>query len=200
MSSQPRFKSAIMEDVSQETDESLLQRAGKGDQSAFGHLYDRFSGRLYGLVKRILEDEHDARDVLQEGFVYLWEKASSFDASKSKAFTWSVIIFRNKSIDRIRASRRRVKLHDAVAEELLPLQNTAERADQAVEASERAAIVRQALGKLPEDQRKSIEWAFLKGFTQHQVAELFGEPLGTVKTNIRRGLLRLRDLLKGGES
>jgi RNA polymerase sigma-70 factor, ECF subfamily len=189
-----------MEEANEVTDETLLQRAGRGDQAAFGQLYDRFSARLFAFVKRILENEQDARDVLQEGFVYLWDRASAYDPAKSRAFTWSVLIFRNKAIDRIRASRRRLKLQETVAEELLPLDADEDRADRAVERSERATIVRAALGSLPEAQRKSIEWAFLKGLTQHEVAELFGEPLGTVKTNIRRGLLRLRDLLKGGES
>ena len=189
-----------MEEANEVSDETLLQRAGRGDQVAFGQLYDRFSARLFAFVKRILENEQDARDVLQEGFVYLWDRASAYDPSKSRAFTWSVLIFRNKAIDRIRASRRRLKLQETVADELLPLDADEDRADRAVERSERATIVRAALGSLPEAQRKSIEWAFLKGLTQHEVAELFGEPLGTVKTNIRRGLLRLRDLLKGGES
>ncbi len=188
-----------MEDTNTDTDESLLQRVSKGDESAFSALYERFSGRLYGLVKRILEDDQDSRDVLQEGFVYLWEKAAQYDPSKSRAFTWSVIIFRNKAIDRARSRRRRLNLNDSAAEELAALANEVERADQLAEKSERANSVRQALATLSDEQRKCIECAFFRGFTQHQVAEYFGEPLGTIKTNIRRGLLRLRDLLKGGE-
>jgi RNA polymerase sigma-70 factor (ECF subfamily) len=187
-----------MEDITTDTDESLLQRVSKGDESAFSALYERFSGKLYGLVKRILEDEQDASDVLQEGFVYLWEKASQYDASKSRAFTWSVIIFRNKAIDKVRSRRRRIKLNETAADELAPLAEEVERADHAAERGERAVNVRNALASLTEEQRKCIECAFFRGFTQHQVAEIFGEPLGTVKTNIRRGLLRMRELLKGG--
>ena len=181
------------------SDEKLLQRAGKGDERAFAELYDRFSGRLYALALRILGEEEEACDALQEGFVYLWEKAAEYNPSKSKAFTWAVIIFRNKAIDRARARRRRQQLSEDAAEEVPTLLGEPpEQADQAADRSERAAQVKSALESLPAEQRKCIEWAFLRGYTHHELAERLGEPLGTVKTNIRRGLLRLRDLLMGG--
>lgn len=192
-------RGVILDRMEQETDEAILQRVAARDQAAFAELYDRFSGSLFALARRILNDEQEARDALQDGFLYLWDKAADYDPVKSRAFTWAVIIFRHKAIDRLRALRRRLKLTDMAAEELIPLaedKNT-ERADHAAARSERAALVRRALAALPEAQRKSIEWAFLKGFTHHQLAELFNEPLGTVKTNIRRGLLRLRDILRG---
>jgi RNA polymerase sigma-70 factor (ECF subfamily) len=180
-----------------ETDEVILQRVAARDQTAFAELYDRFSGSLFALARRILNDEQEARDALQEGFLYLWDKAADYDPVKSRAFTWAVII----AIDRLRSIRRRQRLSEAVSEELLPLHDAiSERADHAADRADRAAMVRKALASLPESQRKSIEWAFLKGLTHHQLSEMLGEPLGTVKTNIRRGLLRLRDILKGGAS
>jgi len=199
----PRSVSRHMENDSakiSESDEVLLQRAGKGDERAFAEIYDRFSSRLFGLAFRILGNEHDAGDALQEGFVYLWEKASEFDAGKSRAFTWAVMIFRNKAIDRARSRRRRQQLNETAAKEMLPLaeHNNVERADHAADLAERAYLVRQAMDELPKEQRRCIEWAFLKGYTHHQLAEYLEEPLGTVKTNIRRGLLRLRNLLNGG--
>ena len=186
--------------MDQESDENLMLRVAARDQAAFGALYDRFSGSLHALVRRILEDDQEAVEVLQEGFLYLWEHAPSYDPARSKAFTWAVVIFRHKAIDRLRALRRRSRVADKAAELLSPLDDSAERSDQAADRQERAELVRQALLALPEDQRKCIEWAFLKGYTHHQLAELFGAPLGTVKTHIRRGLVRLRDLLKGGLS
>ncbi len=187
--------------MEKETDESILQRVAAGDDSAFAALYDRFSGRLYALALRILEDEQDARDALQEGFLYLWEKASSYDQSKSKAYTWSVMIFRHKAIDRLRSRRRRLKLSDDAAHDLVELNHvTHEQADEAAARTDDAEAVRRAMKSLPDEQRKSIEWAFFRGLTHHQLAEFLGLPLGTVKTNIRRGLLRLRDALKGGLS
>lgn len=187
--------------MEKETDESILYRVAAGDEAAFAALYDRFSGRLYAVALRILEDEQDARDALQEGFLYLWEKASNFDSLKSKAFTWSVMIFRHKAIDRLRSRRRRLKLNEIAANDLIELDRfTPDQADHAVERADDAEAVRKAMKSLPDDQRKSIEWAFLRGFTHHQLSEFMGLPLGTVKTNIRRGLLRLRDTLKGGLS
>jgi RNA polymerase sigma-70 factor (ECF subfamily) len=185
-----------------ETDEAILQRVAARDQAAFAELYDRFSGSLFALARRILNDEQEARDALQDGFLYLWDKAATYDPVKSKAFTWAVMVFRHKSIDRLRSLRRRQRLNDAATEEMLPLHEMAvtERADHAADRADRAALVRKALASLPEAQRRSIESAFLKGLTHHELAEQFGEPLGTVKTNIRRGLLRLRDILKGGAS
>lgn len=187
--------------MEKETDEIILQRVAAGDDSAFAALYDRFSGRLYALALRILEDEQDARDALQEGFLYLWEKASNFDPVKSKAYTWSVMIFRHKAIDRLRSRRRRLKLAEMAANDLIELDRiNPESADQVASKADDVTAVRRAMKSLPDEQRKSIEWAFLRGFTHHQLAEFFGQPLGTVKTNIRRGLLRLRDTLRGAES
>lgn len=183
--------------MEQETDEALLQKAARGDESAFAALYDRFSAPLYSIARRILSDEQEARDALQEGFLYLWDHAPQFDATRGKAFSWMVMIFRNKAIDRLRASRRRFRLNEMAADYLLDLDNALpESADTTVDRSERAEMVRRAIHSLPEDQRKCIEWAFLRGLTHVQLAELMGAPLGTVKTNIRRGLLRLRDILQ----
>jgi len=187
--------------MDQESDEAILKRVATRDQAAFAALYDRFSGSLYALVKRILENEQDAKDALQEGFLYLWDKAGEYDPDKSKAFTWAVIIFRHKAIDRLRSLRRRIRLAEEAADEALTFKNDDnERADQAAERHERARIVHRALTSLPDEQRRCIESAFLKGLTHHQLAEMQGTPLGTVKTNIRRGLIRLRDILKGGDS
>lgn len=187
--------------MDQESDENLMLRVAARDQAAFGALYDRFSGSLLALVRRIVEDEQEALEVLQEGFLYLWEHAGAYNPAKSKAFTWAVIIFRHKAIDRLRSMRRRSRLADQAAVELLPLHEHADdRSDVAADRNDRANYVRQALLSLPEDQRKCIEWAFLKGYTHHQLSELFGSPLGTVKTHIRRGLAHLRDMLKGGLS
>ena len=184
-----------------ETDEALMQRAARGDETAFSALYDRFAGSLYAIARRILDDEQEARDALQEGFLYLWDHAADFDATRGKAFSWAVMIFRNKAIDRLRASRRRFRLNEMAAQNILDLDAAApERADVAIDRTEQAESVRRAMRSLPDEQRKCVEWAFIRGFTHVQLSELFGEPLGTVKTHIRRGLLRLRDILKGGAS
>ncbi len=181
------------------SEEDLLQRAGRGDARAFDQLYDRMAPRLFGLLRQLLHDEREAEDILQDGFVLLWERASTFDPDRSKAFTWAVMLFRHKAIDRMRMLGRRNRLVDSAVLEQTTLGESAHAgADEEVQASERCVVVREALGELPKDQRQLIEFAFLKGLTHHVIAESLGMPLGTVKTNIRRGLLRLRDLLKGG--
>ncbi len=187
--------------MEKETDEAILQRVGRGDEAATAEFYDRFAPSLFAIARRILGDEQEARDALQDGFLYIWDKAADYDPARSKAFTWFVMIFRNKAIDRLRASRRRVRLNETAAVNLLDLESPlAERADLSVERAESAEAVRRAMRSLPDEQRKCIEWAFLRGLTHLQLSELLGEPLGTVKTNIRRGLMRLRDILQEGES
>jgi len=181
------------------SEEDLLQRAGRGDARAFDQLYDRMAPRLFGLLRQMLHDEREAEDILQDGFVLLWERASTYDPDRSKAFTWAVLLFRHKAIDRMRMLGRRNRLVDSAVLEQTTLGESAHvGADEEVQASERGVVVREALGELPKDQRQLIEFAFLKGLTHHVIAESLGMPLGTVKTNIRRGLMRLRDLLKGG--
>jgi len=181
------------------SEEDLLQRAGRGDARAFDQLYDRMAPRLFGLLRQMLHDEREAEDVLQDGFVLLWERAATFDAERSKAFTWAVMLFRHKAIDRMRMLGRRNRLVDSAVLEQITLGAPAHAGvDEEVQANERGVVVHEALNELPKEQRQLIEFAFLKGLTHHVIAESLGIPLGTVKTNIRRGLLRLRDLLKGG--
>jgi RNA polymerase sigma-70 factor (ECF subfamily) len=180
-------------------EEDLLQRAGRGDSRAFDHLYDRMAPRLFGLLRQMLHDEREAEDALQDGFVLLWERAATFDADRSKAFTWAVMLFRHKAIDRMRMLGRRNRLVDSAILDQTTLTASAHAGvDDEVQSNEHGVVVREALSELPNDQRQLIEFAFLKGLTHHVIAESLGLPLGTVKTNIRRGLLRLRDLLKGG--
>lgn len=181
------------------TDEELLVRASGGDQSAFSALYDRFSPPLFALMRQMLGDDAEAEDVLQEGFVYVWTHAAQFDASRAKPFTWAVMIFRHKAIDRIRARGRRARMEEAAAVEMPEhLAAAPMSADEAADAVDRVALVREAVKGLPGEQRRMIELSFLRGLTHHDIASTLAVPLGTVKTNIRRGLLKLRDLVKGG--
>jgi RNA polymerase sigma-70 factor, ECF subfamily len=182
-----------------DTDETLLQKVAGGDERAFSELYDRFSAPLFGLMRQMLDDVHEAEDLLQDGFVNLWDKAANYDPTKGKAFSWAVMIFRNKAIDRLRARGRRARLTERAAEEPeLWTREATQRADDAADDMDRASMVRKAMVALPKEQRKLIELAFLKGLTHHGIAESLGLPLGTVKTSIRRGLLRLRELMKRG--
>lgn len=188
-------------ETNRETDEALLQKVAGKDERAFSELYDRFSAPLFSLVRQILDDAHEAEDVLQDGFVNLWDKAANYDATKGKAFSWAVMIFRNKAIDRLRARGRRARLAEQAADETdLWSGDSGPSADTAANDQDRASLVRNALLSLPAEQRKHIELAFMKGLTHHGIADALGLPLGTVKTSIRRGLLRLREAMKRGGS
>ncbi len=177
-----------------DSEEDLLQRAGRGDARAFEQLYDLVSPRIFGLLRQMMHDEREAEGVLQDGFVQVWERASTYEPARGTAFAWTVMILRQRAIDRMRVLGRRTRLVESDALEAATLA-----ADGQAGAEGREAGMRAALNELPHEQRKLIEHAFLKGLTHHVIADSLGLPLGTVKTNIRRGLLRLRDLLKGGQ-
>lgn len=173
----------------------LLSRIAKGDQTAFAAFYDRFSHGLYSLVFKILKDPRETEDVLQEGFAQIWKKAGTYDGTRSSAFTWAVMIMRNKAIDHIRSRQRQSRMVEEAAHELSHGGDVQE--DEAVFHNEQRGIVRAALDKIPQEQRQAIDLAFFSGLTQMEIAEKLGEPLGTVKARIRRGLLKLRDYLDG---
>ncbi len=187
------------ENLLEDSDESLLSRAGCADEAAFGALYDRFANRVFGMIRQMMGNTAEAEDVLQEGFVSVWNKASEFDPKRGKAFAWVVMILRHKAIDRLRARSRRTQAMEKVTVEWR-VTGVAESdaPDAPLERGEQVQRVTTAMTALPESQRQLIEAAFLKGLTHHDLAEQLGLPLGTVKTNIRRGLLKLRDSLKGG--
>lgn len=180
------------------TDEDLLQRVGRGDSRAFDQIYDRMAPRIFGLLRQMMHDEREAEDVLQDGFVLLWERASAYDPERSKAFTWVVMLFRHKAIDRMRMLGRRNRLVESEVLEQTTLSAPADGGTNDEQAGERGTVVREALDELSKEQRRLIELAFLKGLTHHVIAESLGIQPGTVKTHIRNGLLRLRDRLKGG--
>jgi len=176
-------------------DALLLERIKAGDERAFAQFYDRLSPLLFGLVFKILNDAREAEDVLQEGFLLVWKKAASYDSARSSPFTWATMIFRHKAIDRLRARERRDRGLEKAALEPLPAAGIDGRPDKTAWQNETRAAVHAALERLPEEQREAIRFAFFSGMTQIQISEKLGEPLGTVKARIRRGLLKLREYL-----
>ncbi len=172
--------------VSNQKDEAaLIARIRAGDENAMAHLYDRYSGIVYGVALRVLGNTSAAEDVLQEVFLQLWRNPQAFDADRGKLAPWLAVIARNRAIDLL----RKRPLEDDIDE--LPISTGVNLED---EASQRLAIskVRGVLGQLPVDQRRLLEMAFFEGLTHTEIASKTGEPLGTVKTRIRCGLLALR--------
>ncbi len=175
----------------------LLRRTGVGDRQSFEQLYERFSGVLFSTAYRVLNNQQAAEDVLQDVFVQIWEKAPLYDPARGKPLTWAVTLTRNKAIDRLRGLQRRNRLHDDVEKQSATMEQFDDRSSlDAVNGVERAQMVKAAIGKLSREQREALELAFFSGLTQTEIAERLGEPLGTIKARIRRGMMRLRELIE----
>ena len=179
---------------SQIPDDDLLHAIARGDETALAACYDRYRLILFGLVLRILHDREEAEDCLQEVFLQVWRRARDFDESRGRAFTWLVTIARSRALDRLRASGSRLRLTTEAAR--APHEHVGDAAQEAVR-SEEGAIVREALAELPEEQRHALLLAYFEGLTQSEIAERLGDPLGTVKTRMRSGMAKLRELLHG---
>jgi RNA polymerase sigma-70 factor (ECF subfamily) len=176
-------------------DEELLLQIASGDRAAFGSLYERLAGPLFSLALRMLGQEAEAQDLVQEVFLTIWNKASTFDAARGTAFSWAVTQLRNRAIDRIRSRRRRGELMETFGADLAPNSDVRTAAENAV-AGDRSRQVHAALSKLSDEQRHVLRLAYFEGLTQSEIAEKLDEPLGTVKARAHRAMARLRDILR----
>jgi RNA polymerase sigma-70 factor (ECF subfamily) len=177
-------------------DRTALERMAGGDADALEEIYDRHGRLLYSLALRIVRDQADAEDVVQEVFSQAWRQASRYDASRGTVLGWLLTLTRSRSIDRLRGRRSRPEPSvDAAVLSAIP--DTAPAADVQVVWSGQVAQIRTALDELTMLQRIAIELAFYEGLTHAEIAERLELPLGTVKTRIRQGLLKLRDRLAG---
>ena len=172
------------------SDEALVALVARSDEPALAELYDRIGGVAYGLAYRILRDESLAEDAVQEAFLGLWRSASSFIPERAKASTWILTLVHRRAVDLVRREERRrtEPLEDA------PEAATGSAADSAWLNLERERV-QDALRLLPDQQREALELAYYGGFTQSELAERLGEPLGTIKSRMFSGLSRLRELL-----
>ncbi len=189
------------ETTQQIADREMLLRVSHGDQASFNALYDRLSGPLYSLALKMLGDPSDAQDALQEVFVQIWSRAKTYDPGKSSVFSWAVLMTRSRAIDRLRARDRRLRVVAGSTTDEARLAeatnaSTAESAADTANKNDEAAHVRALLNNLPEEQQQAIDLAFFGHFTHHQIASRLGQPLGTIKARIRRGLLKLREQIR----
>jgi RNA polymerase sigma-70 factor (ECF subfamily) len=175
----------------------LLRRSSRGDENAFAEWYDATAARAFGLAVRVLRDRAQAEEVTQESYLDCWRHASRFDAGKGNAISWLLTIVHRKAVDRVRSAEAAGRRDAAYGhrEQDVPHDATAETATTSLEA----ARVRAALADLTVKQREAIELAFLGGYTHTEVAAMLDLPVGTAKTRIRDGLIRLRDALGVGE-
>jgi len=194
----PNSSMAAEATAQQQLDRDMIARIGRGDETAFDALYDRLSGPLYSLALKMLDDAADAQDALQDAFLQIWSRAGTYDPDQSSVFSWSVLLTRSRVIDRLRARSRRLRVVVPATdvEEDHPEASDASVAESAADTTGRkdeAARVRSILNSLPAEQREAIELAFFTDLTHHEIAAHLGQPLGTIKARIRRGLLKVRE-------
>lgn len=174
------------------SDTELLHAIAGGDEAALSFLYDRYRLILFGLLMRVLKSREEAEDVLQEVFLQVWRRAADFNEQRGRPFTWLVTVARSRAIDRLRslAARERVAVASAT--------DSPETFSDAITdafSSERRGLINKALAQLPDEQKRALMLAYFEGLTQSEIAKRLGAPLGTVKTRMRAGMIKLRELL-----
>jgi RNA polymerase sigma-70 factor (ECF subfamily) len=174
----------------------LLKLSARGDQAAFARLYDAVSARVFGLALRVVRDPAQSEEVTQEALLEIWRTASRFDPDRGSPMAWMLTIVHRKAVDRVRsaeaATRRDTTYHQH--NQAVDHDATADAAHASLEAKR----VRTALGSLTEVQREALELAYFGGYTHTEVATMLDLPVGTAKTRIRDGLIRLRDTMGVG--
>jgi RNA polymerase sigma-70 factor (ECF subfamily) len=166
-------------------DAMLVSAIRSGDEQAMAQLYERYSPIVYSVAVRVLGDTGGAEDILQEVFMQLWRSPDAFDATRGSLPGWLAVITRNRAIDSLRKRRPETDISDVVVSVEPDLAGVAE-------SSRALEKIRGALAGMPPPQRSALEMAFFEGLTHTEIAEKTGEPLGTIKTRIRVGLLTLR--------
>jgi RNA polymerase sigma-70 factor (ECF subfamily) len=170
-------------------DAALLAKVEHGDQQAMGLLFDRYSGMVYSVALRVLNDTGQAEDVMQDIFIQIWKKPSAFVSGRGSLGAWLVVVARNRAIDALRRRRPTDSVEDVVLASSTDLGAEAER-------NTMMEKVRAYMQQLPPEQRKSVEMAYFEGLSHSEIAEKTGDPLGTVKTRIRLALITLRKAMQ----
>jgi RNA polymerase sigma-70 factor (ECF subfamily) len=192
--SSPVYLEALRPEQAQENDVELLKAIAARDEAALAQLYDQYRVILFGLLMRILNNREEAEDVLQELFMQVWRRAADFDENRGRPFTWLVTMTRSRGIDRLRALAARERVAVAgVRDESEAISDAATDAFR----SEQRGLVTNALAQLPDEQKRPLMLAYFDGLTQSEIAVHLGAPLGTVKTRMRTGMMKLRELLAG---
>jgi RNA polymerase sigma-70 factor, ECF subfamily len=171
----------------------LLGRVATGDEVAFGELYDQVSGRVLGLVRRLLKDFAQSEEVTQEIFLEVWQNATRYDPAKGSATTWIFTMAHRRAVDRIRSSQSSRDRDSRIGRR--DLETDYDSVSEFVEIRVENERVQQALQRLTQLQRQAVTLAYYGGYSHSEVAELLKVPVGTVKTRLRDGMIRLRDEL-----
>ena len=174
----------------------LLKQIAAGDQQAVATLYQQRGTLLYSLLLRMLGDEMEAQEVMQDTFVRIWRRAATYDPARSAPLAWMILIARGLAVDRLRARSRRQANLAALETEIAALELETNHSSRQIERDELSGVCQAALHRLPEAQAHALQLAFLRGWTHEEIAHAQNEPLGTIKARIRRGLQALRQALK----
>ena len=173
-------------------EDELVERLKMRDRPAFEYLYDHYSAALFGLISKMITDNHLAEDILQEAFVKIWNNKAMYDASKGRVYTWMLNIVRNTSIDYMRSRQNKLDEKIQRGENVVYEVNRSVNVEQ---NTDRIGI-RTLVDTLKDDQRRLIDLAYFEGYTQEEIAEKLSIPLGTVKTRVRAALMVLRKLAR----
>jgi len=182
---------ALMRSFAHLSDEAVVALVARSDQSALAELYDRFGRVAYGVALRILRDERLAEDAVQEAFLAAWRNADRFMPERAKASTWLLTLVHRRAVDLVRREERRRTEPIGEGAEPAPSGSVEEDAWLRFERER----VQSALRQLPDQQREALELAYYGGFSQSELAERLGQPVGTIKSRMFAGLARLRELL-----
>ena len=171
-------------------DQELIEQVTRGDKSAFKEIYSRFSQVTYNLALRMLRDKEDAEEVVQEIFLQIWNKAHSYKPERGAVSTWILNIARSRSIDKLRSvgyRNKNIEIDEEKVNSNVDLSRSIEDRD------ESKNVIKEALETLPEKQKIAIELVYFEGLTHIEAAEKLNEPVGTIKTRIRLGVMKLKD-------
>lgn len=189
-----RFRTGI--EAPDELESRLVDRLLARDSKALSALYDLYGNIIYSMARRIVRSPGDAEEVTQEVFLYAWEKADRFDPSRGSLLTWLGILARSRGIDRLRQQQSQQRRKDGLSiDQASELPARESDPDRELDLLETRHLVQEALGQLSKEQREPIEIAYFEGLTQTEIATRLDKPLGTIKTRMRQGMIRLREAM-----
>jgi RNA polymerase sigma factor (sigma-70 family) len=178
-------------------DESLIvAKIAQQDQTAFSLLYDRYARLVYALAYRILGSIEEAEEVVLDVFAQVWRTADRYDLKRGRVDAWLCLLARSRALDRLRSLKRSARAVEASENAAIAEPTTDNKPEESLMITERREIVQAAIGQLPTEQQQVLVLAYFQGLTHKEIAAQTGQPLGTVKTRIRLGLVKLKDILQ----